>query len=296
VGARVNGVQVPFETELKNGDWVEIMTSKNQRPSIDWLDIARTSRAHNKIRAYLRTEEREQSRAAGRDLLEKELRRHGCSLNRMLKAGDIDRASSSFKLTTADEVFSALGAGKLEPRAVLERLLPEDKRDQLPREVKETALEKVMRKVKGQDTGIVLDGVDNLLVRFARCCGALPGEPIVGYVSRGRGIVVHRAACVKSALLDPDRRIAVRWSPRAVSQRPVKLKVVTSNRPGVLADLSSAFLSKGINISSAHCDTNGAERADNVFTFNVKDLDQLNSLIKALKQHKGVLDVARVQT
>jgi GTP pyrophosphokinase len=294
VGARVNGVQVPFETELKNGDWVEILTSKNQRPSIDWLDIAKTSRAHNKIRGYLRAEKHEQSKAAGRDLLEKELRKYGCSLNRLMKAGDLARSSSSFKLTTADEVLSALGAGKLEPRAVLEKLLPDDKRAQLPREVRETALEKVIRKVKGQDAGIVIDGVDNLLVRFARCCGALPGESIVGYVSRGRGIVVHRADCVKAALLDTDRQIAVKWSPRAVSQRPVKLKVVTSNRPGLLADLSGAFLSKGININSAHCDTNGGERADNIFTFQVKDLDQLNGLIKALRHHKGVLDVARM--
>ncbi len=294
VGARVNGVQVPFETELKNGDWVEIVTSKNQRPSIDWLDIAKTSRAHNKIRAFLRAEEREQSHEAGRDLLEKELRKHGCSLNRMLKAGDIDRAAAAFKLTTADEVLSAVGAGKLEPRVVLEKVLPEDKRARLPKDVRETPLEKVIRKVKGQDTGIVIDGVNNLLVRFARCCCALPGEQIVGYVSRGRGIVVHRADCVKAALLDPERQIAVRWSPRAVSQRPVKLKVVTSNRPGVLADLSSAFLSKGININSAHCDTNGGERADNIFVFQVKDLDQLNALVKALKHHKGVLDVARM--
>ncbi|MFO8070341.1 MAG: bifunctional (p)ppGpp synthetase/guanosine-3',5'-bis(diphosphate) 3'-pyrophosphohydrolase [Polyangia bacterium] len=294
-GTRVNGVQVPFDSELQNGDWVEIVTSKTQRPSTDWLEIAKTSRARNKIRSFLRAEQREQSRQVGRDILEKELHKYGCSYKRMLKAGDVERVVSEMKHNSVDDLLAALGYGKLDKQAVIERLLPEEKRERVPPKVKETALEKVMRKVARTDNGIVLDGVDNLLVRFARCCNPLPGEDIIGYVSRGRGIVVHRRNCNKAAALDPERRIPVQWSSKAVSQRPVKLKVVTTNRPGVLAEMTNTFQGKGINIASAHCDTDGGERADNFFTFMVKDLAQLNDLIKALRQQKSVYEVGRVQ-
>jgi len=293
-GARVNGVQVPFDTELQNGDWVEIITSKNQRPSTDWLEIVKTSRARNKIRSYLRTEQREQSRIVGRELLEKALRQYGCSFNRMLKSGEFDKVAPEFKLSGAEELLSAVGYGKIDKGEVVDKVLPEDKRAKPPAQVKESPLEKVMRKVTGRDSGIVLDGVDNLLVHFARCCNPLPGEEIIGYVSRGRGIVVHRWDCEKAAALDPDRHTAVQWSNKAMSQRPVRLRVVTTNRPGVLADLSSEFQKNGINIASAHCDTNGADNASNVFSFMVKDLPQLNTLIKNLKQHKSVLEVVRL--
>jgi GTP pyrophosphokinase len=297
-GARVNGVQVPFSTELKNGDWVEIVTSKTQRPSTDWLDIAVTGKARNKIRSFLRAEERAQSVQAGHDLLERTLRQYGCSLNRMQKAGEVDRISSALKMNNAEEIFASVGHGKLDKMEVVDRLLPEEKRQKPPAGAKESPFEKVIRKVKGQESGIVLDGVDNLLLRFARCCNPLPGEEVVGYVSRGRGIVIHRRDCPKATALDPERQTAVKWSTKAVSQRPVRVQVVTSNRSGLLADLSNAFVQKGINISSAHCDADAkdADRAVNTFTFQVKDLDQLNSLIRTLKQFKGVYDVQRMQS
>lgn len=297
-GARVNGVQVPFGTELRNGDWVEIVTSKTQRPSTDWLDIAVTSKARNKIRSFLRAEQRAQSVQAGKDMLEKALRQYGCSLNRMLKAGEIEKAARSFKLNNADEILAAVGYGKIDKTEVVDRILPEDKKAKVPVEVKETAFEKVIRTVKRHDSGILLDGVDNLLIRFARCCNPLPGEAIIGYVSRGRGIVVHRRDCPKAAALDPERQTAVQWSSKAVSHRPVKVQIVTSNRTGLLADLSNAFQQKGINISAAHCDADSedSDRAVNTFTFQVKDLDQLNSLIRSLKQFKGVYEVNRIQS
>ncbi|MBW2277395.1 MAG: bifunctional (p)ppGpp synthetase/guanosine-3',5'-bis(diphosphate) 3'-pyrophosphohydrolase, partial [Deltaproteobacteria bacterium] len=294
-GAKVNGAQVPFDTELQNGDWVEVVTSKTQRPSTGWLDIIKTSRARNKIRSFLRAEEREQSRMVGRDLLEKALRKYGCSFNRRLKAGEFEKVAPDFKLASTEELLAAVGHGKIDKADVVDKVLPEEKRAKLPAKVKESPLEKVIRKVTGRDSGIVLDGVDNLLVHFARCCSPLPGEEIIGYVSRGRGIVVHRWDCDKAAALDPDRRTAVQWSTKAVSQRPVRLKIVTTNRPGVLAELSTEFQKNGINIGSAHCDTNGSDQADNTFSFMVKDLIQLNALIKKLKQHKNVLDIMRLK-
>jgi GTP diphosphokinase / guanosine-3',5'-bis(diphosphate) 3'-diphosphatase len=294
-GARVNGVQVPFTTELRNGDWVEILTSKAQRPTTDWLDIAVSSKARNKIRTFLRAEERGQSIQAGRDLLERGLRRFGCSFNRILKSGELDEVARELKLSNADDVLAAVGHGKVDKDEVIDRLLPEDKKSTPPSEVRETPFEKVIRKViRGQDSGIVLDGVDNLLIRFARCCNPLPGEEVVGYVSRGRGIVVHRRSCAKAAVLDPQRQTKVQWAATAVSQRPVGVQVITVNRPGILADLSAIFVAKGVNLDSANCQASHSDRGVNTFTFYVKDLDQLNGIIRALKQVKGVYEVNRV--
>ncbi|MCP4677973.1 MAG: bifunctional (p)ppGpp synthetase/guanosine-3',5'-bis(diphosphate) 3'-pyrophosphohydrolase [Deltaproteobacteria bacterium] len=293
-GARVNGVQVPLRTKLNNGDMVEIVTSKTQRPSPDWLDIVASSRARNKIRGYLRTEQRKQSRHVGQELLEKALRRYGCSYNKMLKTGVVERVASELKFGNIEDLIAAVGYGKIEKEDVVERLLPEEKRAKPPAEVKEGPLEKVIRKVKGQDGGIVLDGLDNLLVRFARCCSPLPGEKIVGYVSRGRGIVIHRKDCQRATMLDPERQTNVQWSTKAVSSRPVKLKVVTSNRTGVLAALSSLFQNLNISINSAHCQTSGQNQGIHMFTFSVKDLTQLNQLIRSLRQSKDVMEVQRV--
>lgn len=293
-GARVNGVQVPFTTELRNGDWIEIMTSKNQRPSTDWLDIAVSSKARNKIRSFLRAEERTQSIQAGRDLLERGLRRFGCSFNRIMKSGELDDLAREFKLSNADDVLAAVGHGRVDKDEVIDRLLPEDKKAAPPSEVRETPFEKVIRKViRGQDAGIVLDGVDNLLIRFARCCNPLPGEEVVGYVSRGRGIVVHRRNCAKAAVLDPQRQTKVQWAATAVSQRPVCLQVLTANRPGILAELSSVFVTKGINLDSANCQASHSDRGVNTFTFSVKDLEQLNGVVRTLKQIKGVYEILR---
>jgi GTP pyrophosphokinase len=296
-GARVNGVQVPFTTELRNGDWVEILTSRTQRPSTDWLDIAVSSKARNKIRSFLRAEERAQSIQAGRDLLERGLRRFGCSFNRILKSGELDQIAQQFKLANADDVLAAVGHGKVDKDEVIDRLLPEDKRTKPPAEVRETPFEKVIRKViRGQDTGIVLDGVDNLLIRFARCCNPLPGEEVVGYVSRGRGIVVHRRTCAKAAALDPQRQTKVQWAAAAVSQRPVVLQVISANRTGILAELSSVFVSKGINLDSANCQASNSDRGTNTFSFYVKDLEQLNGIVRALKQIKGVYEIGRIHS
>jgi len=138
--------------------------------------------------------------------------------------------------------------------------------------------------------------MENLLIRFARCCDPMPGEEIVGYVSRGRGIVVHRRDCSRAAVLDPERRTKAQWSQSAVSHRPVSLKVTTTHQTGVLATLSSIFQKQDININSANCQANGGNQAENIFTFNVKDIGQLNKLMRSIRQTKGVLGVERVHS
>ncbi len=295
-GARINGAQVPLKTVLKNGDTVEIVTAKTQRPSTAWLDMVASSRARNKIRTYLRAEHREQSRHAGHDLLEKHLRRYGKSYAKLVKKGKLQKTASELKFGNIEDMIAAVGCGKVEVGDVVQRLLPEEERAKAHPEKRESTLTKVIRKVTGQDEGVVVDGMENLLIRFARCCDPMPGEEIIGYVSRGRGIVVHRHDCTRAAVLDEERRTRVQWSQRAVSQRPVAVKVVTSNRTGILATLSSIFSKQAINISSANCQSNGSNQASNIFTFNVKDIGQLNRLMRSLRQTKGVLEVERIHT
>ncbi len=294
VGARVNGVQVPLRTRLKNGDMVEVQTSKTQRPSPDWFDIVATSRARNKVRTYLRAEQRLQSRQVGLDVLEKGLRRYGCSYTKMLKQGEVGRVASGLRLGNVEDLLTAVGSGKLDKDDVVDRLLPEEKRKKPPNDIKEGPIEKVIRKVRGDDKGIVIDGLDNLLVHFARCCNPLPGENVVGYISRGRGVVIHRRDCQRASTLDPERKTSVSWSAKAVSSRPVKLRVITDDRPGVLATLSAIFQNNDINLNSANCVSGDGNTATNTFTFLVKDLAELTRISRALRNVKSVLEVNRI--
>jgi GTP diphosphokinase / guanosine-3',5'-bis(diphosphate) 3'-diphosphatase len=296
MGARVNGAQVPLKTQLRNGDTVEIITSKNQRPSPGWLDMVASSRARNKIRAFLRAEQREQSRHAGHELMEKALRRYGRSYSKLVKQGALQKVAADLKFGNAEDLVSAVGCGKVEAADVLDRIIPEAERSKSVEEPKENPFKKVIRKVTKQDGGIVVDGMENLLIRFARCCDPMPGEEIVGYVSRGRGIVVHRRDCSRAAVLDPERRTKAQWSQSAVSHRPVALKVTTTHQTGILAMLSSIFQKQDININSANCQADGGNQAENIFTFNVKDIGQLTRLMRIIRQTKGVLGVERIHS
>ena len=294
-GARVNGAMVPFDTHLKNGDHVEIITSRDQRPSLAWLDIAKSSRARNKIKAYLRTEQREQSLQFGKKLIEKALRGAGISYNKVIKSGELDKLAPRYKLSNANDIIAAIGYGRLDENAVAYDLLPDDSKTGVKPHIRETTFEKLLRKVKWQDDGVVIDGVDNMLVHFAKCCNPLPGEPVIGYISRGRGIIVHRQGCQQSTYLEKERQTKVRWSENATARRPVKLQVISGDRPGILATLSNSFQSRHINITSVHCDTSDPTGAVSTFTFPVDNAIQLNELIRTLRQIKGVYDVIRLQ-
>ncbi|MBN2716472.1 MAG: bifunctional (p)ppGpp synthetase/guanosine-3',5'-bis(diphosphate) 3'-pyrophosphohydrolase [Deltaproteobacteria bacterium] len=294
-GARVNGVMVPFDTHLKSGDHVEIITSRDQRPSLAWLDIARTSRARNKIKAYLRTEQRNQSIQVGRKLLEKALRQAGVSFNKIMKSGALDELAPKYKQSGATDLIAAIGYGRLDENAIAYDLAPADSRDSIKPNIRESAFEKLLRKVKWQEEGIVIDGVDNMLVQFAKCCSPLPGEPVIGYISRGRGIIVHRQGCQQATYLEKERQTKVMWSENAINKRPVKLQVISGDRPGILATLSNSFQDRHINLTSVQCDTTDPSGAVSTFTFPIDNAQKLKELIRTLKQTKGVYEVTRLQ-
>jgi GTP diphosphokinase / guanosine-3',5'-bis(diphosphate) 3'-diphosphatase len=299
-GARVNGAIAPLRYKLRNGDVVEVMTNPQQHPSKDWLDFVGTGRARSKIRAYLRTEQRDRSYKLGRELLEKEMHGKQMSLAKLTKTPEeMRKVTEKFSVSNENELFIALGYGKISPRAVTEFLAPPakegDKGGDPPASIREGRIESLVRKVTGKDAqGIRLNGIDDVLVRYTQCCNPLPGDEIIGFITRGRGITVHRRNCPKAFDTDPERRVEISWDSRAKINRPVQLRVMTANRPGILATVGHAFHEQGINISEASCRASDDGRAMNTFTFLCSDLSQLKNVIRHLQRIPGVMAVERV--
>jgi GTP diphosphokinase / guanosine-3',5'-bis(diphosphate) 3'-diphosphatase len=297
-GSRVNGAIVPLRYKLRNGDVVEVMQNPQQHPSKDWLDFTTTGRARSKIRTYLRAEQRDKSLKLGRELLEKEMHQRGMSLNRLSKNHDeMRRVIEKFGVSSAEELFVSVGYGKVNVRAVTDFLSPPkegEKDSPPPAAIKEPWTDKVLRKMTGRDNqGIRLNGIDDVLVRYTKCCNPLPGDEIIGFITRGRGITVHRRNCTKAFDTDPERRVEISWDARAKINRPVQIKVMTANRPGILATVGHTFHEQGINISEATCRASDDGRAMNTFTFLCSDLAQLKNVIRHLQRIPGVMAVER---
>jgi GTP pyrophosphokinase len=300
-GARVNGLIVPLRYSLRNGDTVEILTSPNQKPNKDWLKFCVTSSAKAKIRTYLRTEQRERSRALGRELLERELKKYGYGWSKLEKSGDLDRAAEQLKNSSAVDLLTSIGYGRVLPGDVVEKIIPEDKRralaDNPPSENPVVNLLRSVvapRRVMKSSAGIKVAGEDDVLVRFAKCCAPVPGDPIVGFISVGRGVTIHQLGCRKALDLDPERRIEVEWDGEQKALRPVSIQVVSADKPGILASLSQSFNDLGVNISQANCRAMDDNKALNTFQFGVRDLEQLKTVMRALQRVSGVYSVTRM--
>jgi GTP pyrophosphokinase len=297
-GARVNGKLEPLRYKLRNGDVVEVVTSTNQQPSKDWLDMAGTTRARAKIRNYLRIEQRDKSLRLGRELLERELQRGGVSLSKLLKNDhELRKITEHLKVSSADEMFIGIGYGKIDTEEVLRFVAPPSepgKEPEAPESIREGKFAGLVRKViKRDEGGIRLNGIDDVLVRYARCCNPLPGDDILGFITRGRGVTIHRRGCAKAFDTDPERRVEIAWDAKAKINRSVQLRVVTANRPGILANVGHTFSAQGINISEANCRAGDDGRAVNVFTFVCSDLSQLKNVMRALGKVQGVVAVER---
>ncbi len=293
-GARVNGLIVPLRYQLRNGDTVEILTSPNQKPNKDWLKFVATSSGKAKIRHYMRSEQRERSRTLGRDLLERELRKYGISYAKSERSGDLEHALNELRMNSIDDLLINIGYGKILPADVAEVMIPEEKRKVSP-QAAQNPIAQLIKRVTGQrSTGIRVAGEDDVLVRFAKCCSPVPGDPIVGVITRGRGVTVHTKVCPTSLEQDEERRIEVEWDGKANSPRPVSVQVICANRPGLLAHISQTFNEHSLNISQANCRSTDESRAVNTFTFNVRDLDQLHVIMRALQKIQGVFSVQRI--
>ncbi|HXG53399.1 MAG TPA: bifunctional (p)ppGpp synthetase/guanosine-3',5'-bis(diphosphate) 3'-pyrophosphohydrolase [candidate division Zixibacteria bacterium] len=293
-GARVNGQLVPPKYILRSGDTVEIITTPNQVPSRDWLKLVKTPRAKAKIRSWLKSQQRERSLALGREILESDLHRHGLDYAALRREGKIEWLAGEFGLRDEEALLAALGYGKITSRHVLAKLVPPEKLDAAYKRT-EGSLERLFRLVstKRKSHGIRVKGVNDVLVRFALCCHPLPGERIVGFITRGRGVTVHTVDCSTVLESDPHRKIEVSWEEGVQSLRPVKIEVSCVDRPGLLAAISAAITSAEANIARAQVRTFSGEKAINTFEVMIRDSEHLKQVLGNVSKVKGVYRAVR---
>lgn len=296
IGAKVNSRMVPLKHKLKSGDTVEILTSPNQKPNKDWLKTVKTSRARNKIRSYVKAEQYERSQALGETILERELKRVGMKVKPLLQNGTLKKVAESFSFKTAEDLLSGIGYGRITATKVVSRIAPKTKEGTA--EEPESQLGKLIEMARTRSPeqhAIRIKGVEDLLVRFARCCNPIPGDPIVGFVTRGRGISVHSRNCPKIFESDPHRLIEIEWEPDQDAQRSAKFRVVCEDRSGLLADLSKVIRDNNANITRAQIGTTRDRKAVCLFTITIANLKQLTKIMATMEGIPGVLSVQRLQ-
>ena len=291
IGAKVNRNIVPIKYQLQNGDMIEIITQTGHHPSKDWLKFAVTSRARSKIKNWIKTEERSKSIDLGKDLLEKEFKRHHLKFTAVARSEEIKKIYDEYGLNSLEDLMVSVGYGKISPKHVVRLFLPEEiaKGEEIP-------AEKPKKKAPPISTpGISLTGIEDVMVHYAKCCNPIPGDEIVGYISRGRGINIHTAQCPHIQEFDSERVVDVQWSIREKHTYPVGMRVVCKDQKGLVAELSAIISSMDINISHAEIDTRFHDmQAICDFKLDVNDLNQFNQIVSAIKKLKSVISVERI--
>jgi GTP pyrophosphokinase len=294
VGAKVNGKLVPLRTQLHQGDIVEIVTSPNQHPSRDWLQFVKSSRARSKINQWLKVEERARSIELGRELLEREAKKYRLNLASLLAGDEVRKVAADLGFPGVEDLLAAIGYGKSSVQPILHRLAPTAALLEAPERAKTPATPRA----KTEPQGVRIRGVDDLLVRFARCCNPLPGDAIVGFITRGRGLTVHARDCltVAKSVLDRERLINVEWDIEEPASRPVRIAVyIGRDRPGLLSEITGAISSKNGNITKAEVTVTDDRRGMNHFVVEVADLEQLQRIMAAIREVPDVINVERVR-
>ena len=284
---------------MSNGDIVEVLTTKGHGPNKDWLQFVKTTRARTKIRQVVRQKERERSREFGRDILEKALRKHGRSLAKLTRSGDVLRAAEALKCNGVDELLALVGYGRITADRVYAKLFPDDLAEPEGGVAlrAESGLSKLLKKITRSDrSGVRIAGLEDVMVRYARCCAPVPGDAVIGYVTRGRGVTIHRRACRAALDIEPERRIEVDWDRDTRTVHPVVVRVNCTDAPGLLASITQAFSSGGVNISEANCTTTEDRRAVNDFKVLVTDTSQLNTVLRSIGGISGVYSVERLNS
>ncbi|QJB57528.1 bifunctional (p)ppGpp synthetase/guanosine-3',5'-bis(diphosphate) 3'-pyrophosphohydrolase [Pseudodesulfovibrio sp. zrk46] len=293
-GAKVNGRIVPLHSTLKNGDSVEIITDKNRVPSRDWLKFVKTAKARTRIKQYVRTVERERAISLAKELLEKEGRRVGLNINKIMKEPEFLKLAEEFNCGSVDDLLTQVGFSRFTPRKVLKRLYALKHGETLDmRKHKAKPTEPETAKKPKKD-GLTISGVDNVLVRFASCCNPLPGEPIVGYITRGRGVTVHRKDCHNVKNFEDERLLQVSWEGAEEKPYPAKIKIKCLNKPGMLARICNMLTEADVNIDSGKFESMVDGTSELEFTVEVRDLNQLYGALAKVKGLKAVKEALRV--
>ena len=304
VGARVNGKLVPIEYRIQNGDRIEIITSQNsQGPSRDWLNVVKSTQAKNKINQWFKKELKEDNILKGKDMLTQYAKSKGFKIGNYTKPQYLEAVLRKYGFRDWDSVLAAIGHGGLKEGQVFNKLAEaydkENKKNLTDEQVLEAAQEAPERihVAKGK-SGIVVKGIHDVAVRFSKCCNPIPGDEIVGFVTRGRGITIHRTDCVNvmnMSEMDRSRLIEAEWQQdnRASEQYMAEINVYANNRTGLLVDISKIFTERKIDVRSINSRTNKQEKATISMNFNVSSKEELNSLIEKIRQIDSVIDVER---
>jgi GTP pyrophosphokinase len=298
VGAKVNGKMVPLKYKLQNGDVVEIITSPKQKPRRDWLSLVRTSRAKSRIRNWLRREEKEKAMNVGREICERELRKYDTSLKKIIKTGHMKKILKELRCNSLEDLLGKIGSGNTSIKNVIKVVQPEEVRIEEAEQLEEQELISAMaahqkREIQGESESIKIEGVDDMLVRISQCCLPVPGDPIMGFITTGRGISIHKANCQNLQATDPQRRIDVSWSAGAKTVHRAQVYLVTQNKKGMLAAISNAISMDDANIVELEAKTNVDNLSTSNIVLEVEDLDHLSRLLQHLRKLDGVIEARR---
>ena len=303
VGAKVDGRIVPLDYKLKNGNIVEVLTSSNSGPSRDWLKIVKSNQAKSKIRQWFKKEDREFNTDRGKEILEKEVKRQGYKPSEILKEDWLKNIANKLSLNSSEDLYASLGYGSITLSQVMpklkelfnkhykveeEKIIPEYKAKETP-----------SRKPSSVTQGISIKGVDNIKVRFSKCCNPVPGDEIVGYITRGRGVSVHRKDCpniseLASELDGKERFIDVEWDTSEKAEYPVEIQIIATDKPGLLTNITQKINDSDLSLLSLNARTNKEKLVIINMTLEIKNTTQLKELIRGIKNMKGVIDVYRV--
>lgn len=288
-GAKVNGRIVPLNYTLKNGDFVEVLTSKTASPSRDWLNHVKTSKARSRIRSWLKEEQREENLNRGRELLEREVKKINLDTKAVLSEDNLEKVARRYGVSTPDELLASVGSGRIAPTQVVQKLTGQESTER-------RKLPEVGQKRRREATrGVEVKGVDNLLVRFSKCCNPVPGDQIIGYITRGRGISVHRADCPNAECLgqDSSRQIEVSWNATEADSYPVEIEIEALDRPNLLTSIMNALSESKTSVEAVTARTIKHESVTVQLVLEIHDVEHLKNVMRSLRQVNGVLEVRR---
>ncbi len=299
IGAKVNGKMVPLDYKLANGDIVEIVTSGHSNgPSRDWLNIVKSPQAKNKIRQWFKKERRDENIARGKEMLEKEAHRQGYDIYQLIKFDFMNNLLKRMSFANIDDMFAAIGYGAVTTKQILQKILDEYKKS-VKLNKPEILIEKSNTKLKTKkkiDHGIKIDGIDNLLVKFSRCCNPVPGDKIIGYITRGRGVSIHRQDCknVSRGVFDKERLVDVKWEGFDETSYPVEIQASAYDRPGILSEVINLVGDMKTNIDAINARTtkDGVAIIDLILEINNKQ--HLENVMQKIKKINGIYNIRRV--
>jgi GTP diphosphokinase / guanosine-3',5'-bis(diphosphate) 3'-diphosphatase len=296
--AKVNGKVVPLRYKLTDGDQVEIITSKDMSPSRDWLTFVKTTKARSRISNYINTQERSRSLSLGKELLEQEIREYGLDPVVEISAEGMEEAAQACGFKSTDSLLTGIGIGKLSPYHVIEKMIPKEKLEgKEPYDKNLIKLKESQQPESSRNAIKVQCFNENILIRIGKCCHPLPGEPIVGYITRGRGVTVHHIDCpsVGDVLNDSERLVGVEWDTGMKTIYQAHIAIVAADKPGIMATISQAFVECGINITRANVQQGANKRAYFDLSIEIHDVEHLNEILEKMLLVDGVIYLERIK-